>query len=354
MPRIVPVLACTALLAGPAAAAVVTLSDGDFATGDWAVVAATFDDQGNPVTGGSVEGVQQPGGMPGTMRQVTNVTPAAPSPETFTSTFGIHVYTGGTYDPAVEGPIGAIDYAEDARGIDKPQATGLALRQGGRVYYTGLEIFEGAAWRRIGLRVVTAAGFAELTAAGVIQESKPDFSATGAPLEFGFVRGNSTGPGGTGYTSIAAIDNWSVRVTPSCTLDPDCDDGADCTVDACAGGLCTYAPTTDFAVVEGKMTALLALLGEPACGEEPLARKLRRPLAKRLKKARRAVARADDATKETVVDELLDRADGLLEKARERLAAAADAGVVSAECAATLAAFLDEIDRCVAGLPRSE
>ena len=41
----------------------------------------------------------------------------------------------------------------------------------------------------------------------------PDFSVAGAPLEFGFWRGNSTSVGGGGGTTYGGIDNWRVDLT---------------------------------------------------------------------------------------------------------------------------------------------
>ena len=40
----------------------------------------------------------------------------------------------------------------------------------------------------------------------------PNFSASGAPIQFGFYRSNSTSVGGNGMATYGGIDNWSVTV----------------------------------------------------------------------------------------------------------------------------------------------
>ena len=41
----------------------------------------------------------------------------------------------------------------------------------------------------------------------------PDFSATGASIEFGFVRINSTAIGGiVAFSTVAGLDNWSLTI----------------------------------------------------------------------------------------------------------------------------------------------
>lgn len=193
------------------------------------------------------------------------------------------------------------------------------------------------------------------------------------------------------------IDNWRVRVLPPCTLDAECDDGDACTTDACADGLCTGTPldcdegdacttdtctsgtcqhppldcddgnectldacsagtctnvlSADYATVIAKVDDLRALLAGSACGEEPLATKLRKKLSKRVKKARKALDKADDATKAALVQTLVAKANTLLDKGQAALTAAWEAGLISLECANTLYTFIDEIQTCSFGLP---
>ena len=49
------------------------------------------------------------------------------------------------------------------------------------------------------------------------QGEYPDLTASGGPIEVGFLRANSTGAGHpTGFTNPALIDNWTVRLNPPC------------------------------------------------------------------------------------------------------------------------------------------
>ena len=40
----------------------------------------------------------------------------------------------------------------------------------------------------------------------------PNFSAGGAPIQFGFFRANGTGVNGGAYTLAAGIDNWQITL----------------------------------------------------------------------------------------------------------------------------------------------
>jgi hypothetical protein len=45
-------------------------------------------------------------------------------------------------------------------------------------------------------------------------QAHPDFSAGGAPIEFGFIRIISSPAGNVASTRTVGIDNWSVTVNP--------------------------------------------------------------------------------------------------------------------------------------------
>jgi hypothetical protein len=254
-------------------------------------------------------------------------------------------------------------------------------------------------WTRKRLAGITANKLYLLTADGRDGAVHPDFTATGAPIEFGFFRANSNGPGGHSYRIVGAIDNWRVQVNPACTTPADCDDGdactADtcpagacvhgegcydgdpCTTDACDAGTCTYPPfdcddgkacTADscgtdgtcvhtvaatFEVVEAEVTTLIAVLDGPACGAQPLAKKVARNLKAKLAKVRARVASADAATKVAAITRRLGKGDKLLTAARAALDTAVGRGLVTSACRDDLAAFLGEIHDCLAALPRS-
>jgi hypothetical protein len=398
--RILVALLC---LARAAHAAPTVFHDETFTDADWTLVTFGFRSGGGAMAGGSVTAAQDASGNPGPSRQVTDNVPAAPSASEYSTVFGAHFRTGLTYDPSTQGAIASLDYSEDAilvTGGGDGQATGCALRQNGQVYITGGTLVTPAkTWTHKSLSGQKSGNFVHLTAAGLDGSAHPDFTATGTPIEFGFFRGNSNGPGGGSYSIVGAIDNWRVRVNPfcsvaaecddgdgctndacdagactetdvgcddgdACTTDTcsggacahaalDCDDGVDCTRDACVAGTCEHPLDVDFVLVEAKVKTLIGLVGGAACGSEDLAKKLVHKLEAKLAKVRAKIARADHATKAAAIAKLLAKADTLLSAADGALDAAVTHGLVSGPCATTLHGFLDELRQCLAGLPRS-
>jgi hypothetical protein len=398
-------------------------TDGDFAPVDWEIVVFSFKYSGGAFPGGAVTASQETGGYPGTLRKINDMVVAAPSANDYSSTWGAHLRAGAVWDPMAQtqGPIGTLDYDEDAF-LFAPngdgQLTGLAVRQGGVVYVRPVDVTPDVAWTHKSRAGITAADLYAITDAGQVFTSHPDFSASGGPIQFGFLRANSNGFGGSSYTLSGAIDNWSVGVnapctTPSecddtdaCTTDDcasgacthtrlDCSDGDSCTIDGCAGGTCTHetllcddgdgctddqcsntvcgstpkscadtnpctldgcvagactaTPAAPFDLVEARIGDLINLVKNGPCAEEPLVRAVSKKLLKKLAKARARVAAADTASKAAAITRLLGKADHLLDVAQALLATAVDRHLLSAECAATLRGFLDELRVCVAG-----
>jgi hypothetical protein len=236
-----PLAALLATLLTAASAHAVPFSDGDFVPANWEIVVFSFKSTGGAHPGGSVTATQEAGGYPGTLRQVVNGIVAAPSATEFSTTWGVHFHAGDVWNAAVQGPIGTLDYREDARlfapGGDG-QLTGIAVRQGGVVYVADVDVTPETVWTRKERKGIQAANLYAIIDTGADFNAHPDFSGAGTPLEFGFFRANSNGNGGGSYTITGAIDNWSVRVNPPCTSVLDCDDGDACTTDACTNGAC--------------------------------------------------------------------------------------------------------------------
>ena len=200
-------IALVALMAGLAAAATVTIQDGTFQNADWTASIEVING------GGSVIGYQvAAGGNPTSFRRIENTLNSAIGTGVANTVLGFHRFAGGVYDPAVGGPILSLSYSEDSQRISGGvQACGLALRQGGVVYYGPGFLTPTAfgTWATTTQPALTAAQFDAL-AAGV---QNPDFSVAGAPIEFGFYRSNSTSTGGGGGTTYGGIDNWNVVLT---------------------------------------------------------------------------------------------------------------------------------------------
>jgi hypothetical protein len=163
-------------------------SDATFNGTDWGITNLQVGTGG----GGAASGLQaNTGGNPGDFRRVFNVVMFNPGPSPTAGVFGIHLRTAAVYDPSSQGAIKTIDYSEDAILFSGSQSWSPALMQGG-AYYLPLP----------------TSSFLQYPLFG----ANPDFSGSGGPITFGFVRGSLTvGPPGT---AEGGIDNWFITVRP--------------------------------------------------------------------------------------------------------------------------------------------
>jgi hypothetical protein len=240
------------------------LRDRTFADADWSITTFVTGD------GGDVEDAQTAPGNPPPSRYVRTAVNASPSPTESSAVTGVSLHAGMTYDPSAEGPLASVDYFEQARlvqGFGDGQATGIALRQDGKVYVAHVGTTPDFAWTPKEALGLFESGFIRVVDGGFETDELPDFSA-GGEIEFGFYRANSTSPGAIGFETIALIDNWTVLLNPSCDGDDDCvypdacfvgtcvagacratpmacDDGDPCTTDLCTAGVCQTAPACD-------------------------------------------------------------------------------------------------------------
>ena len=200
----------------PTGALAQTVSDGTFLDTDWT---GTQFVAGN---GGTSTGAQVlAGGNPGSYRNVIDALNAAPVGSQ-TIVLSTHIYTPFTYTPSVTGAIGSLNYAEDAACtagcFGAGQSTGPALLQGGNLYILGSSTVitgPGAAWSPHTLNALTALdfGLVSVTPTTIVDNTQhPNFSAGGAPIQFGFFRANGTGVNGGAYTLAAGIDNWQITL----------------------------------------------------------------------------------------------------------------------------------------------
>lgn len=208
------VIATVVALSTPAAAQ--TVSDSTFLDTDWALTQFT-----TPGGGTSTGGQVLVGGNPGAFRNITDALNNAPTPSTASIVLSTSIYTPFTYSPGVSGAIGSLNYSEDAACtagcFGAGQSTGPALLQGGNLYISNSGAITGPAltWSTIPLNGLTAADFAlvMVTSTTLYDNTQhPDFSAGGAPIQFGFLRANGTSVGGGGYTLAAGIDNWQITI----------------------------------------------------------------------------------------------------------------------------------------------
>jgi hypothetical protein len=183
-------------------AATATFSDGTFLDANWTTTVEVKDG------GGTASGFQVgSGGNPGAFRQ-TNISLNSSSGSQNNGVWISHRMSGATFNPSLSGAIVSISYSEASLLISTVQACGIAIRQGGVIYY-GPSFLDTYSWSTTTQPALTAANFDALPA-GV---QNPNFSNTGGAIEFGFYRANSTGVGSFGYSTQGGIDNWSVTVT---------------------------------------------------------------------------------------------------------------------------------------------
>ncbi len=153
------------------------------------------------------------GGNPGGQRRMTHVMPGTEDGEANPTQIAVlHNYTGGGWDPAVDGPLSHIDYAEDQIEFDPPFdgaaiGTRFAVVQDGVTYLAGINppdnAFRNTDWRIT--RVVN------LTPEDFVPAPGPDFSADGGAMTFGYARSN-TSRSGREIVLQHGIDNWTVEL----------------------------------------------------------------------------------------------------------------------------------------------
>lgn len=200
-------LQATASLAVSATPGIV-FSDGQFLTGQWQAAPAIV--AGYPTFAHSEEQVLS-GGHPDAFRRM-NVQVAPGSGLSSVS----HLWLSSTYDPAVQGAIRTVDYAEDCIEFDAGEFTyvesGAFIEQLGRRYFSSRSPLQcsKSGWTHVALYSLSDRDFVLFD--GPVcgpSEACPDFSASGAPLRFGY---RKTTFGAPGDSAQHGIDNWKITV----------------------------------------------------------------------------------------------------------------------------------------------
>ncbi|RME05987.1 MAG: hypothetical protein D6812_02265, partial [Deltaproteobacteria bacterium] len=186
----------------------ISFSDETFADSDWTAPLFFFSDP-DIAYSNQQEGS---GGNPGAYREFSAVR-TTPSP---TSTFvrQAHLRNGAIFDPATEGAITSLSYTFDILSLPISGsgyvsfALGLLLYQNGAYYIAGGFGYTSTGWRRIQQSFTSSISFYRIAGSG---PDHPDFSASGAPIRFGFFSQVFFATGGIG-TKVGGIDNWSVTM----------------------------------------------------------------------------------------------------------------------------------------------
>ena len=178
--------------------------------------------------------------------------------------WGVGARHSATVDPAAMGGIGSIDYQQIARKASLDGvAQALLLIQNGKYYRTAFNVIppsSSSPFQTFTAAGLTAASFGEFTGQSYKYSepaadgranfsSNPDFSATGAPISFGWLGHFQSGSGGYG-TADATVLPFSLA-SPGST-----DSNA------------AYLLTTDFSITFNEVpepaSALLAVVGMTA------------------------------------------------------------------------------------------
>jgi hypothetical protein len=191
----------------------VVFQDGDFLPANWTVSAIAA-----PALNGPVNSEEQMtnGGNPDAYLKMTQAMTQGPS-----SLRVFHTNQLATYDPAAQGAIYVIDYADDCIALSVGTSniagnTTLMIEQAGRRYTANVSTryCRSSAWvSAITTSALGAVDFAlaDGPACGV-GESCPDFSATGKPLRFGFSSNVDLTALWPATTVVHGIDNWKITV----------------------------------------------------------------------------------------------------------------------------------------------
>ena len=145
------------------------------------------------------------GGNPGAYRHVTFLDPQNGTIGTF------HYWEAGVYNPSVQGAILTLDYSFDIQGPPQAQMSYLFLaRQGNNVYldFPGHRSPDDGSWATVGGQARTAENLLLFMGSG---PSRPDFSASGEPIVFGYYLTSPIVP-----SAETKLDNFEVVIYSPC------------------------------------------------------------------------------------------------------------------------------------------
>ena len=119
-----------------------------------------------------------------------------------------HVSNSFTYNPATQGDILSLDFSIDYKTDGSTVGQGFVVAQGGNVWYGSyIAIASSGQWLSRG----SSGPLTALDFQGFFDAARPDFSANGAPITFGYNTANSSTL--YGYSTTSGFDNFSVTIT---------------------------------------------------------------------------------------------------------------------------------------------
>jgi hypothetical protein len=188
-----------------------TVEDTEFVDSDWKMTSYAYGTYGGSGSAAQVGGTREISNSCGPFYSGAN---------------NVSLYQPFTYDPAVQGALSGLSFSIDTRYLTGLSAYGFVVAQGANVWGAGYQI-NTPSW--LTYEVEPAEGDYFPIAPGTV--GAPDFSAEGAPLQFGFYTANSSA-GGSGYTHTGQWDNFRVEFVPEHPPDVD-GDGVEDALDLC-------------------------------------------------------------------------------------------------------------------------
>lgn len=195
-----------------------SLFDADFADANWTTT-KIYDT--TAASGATVTATQQTsGGNPGAFRETTQQWIGGNG-----VSLGLeaaHLLSSATHDPAQAGAIDHIDFSFDVIILSQHGgATGISifplLVQNGQ-YYQASDVPDGGsppnlvAWTHEVFSRKTELDFVNINAGPGTGSVNPDFSSSGAPIQFGYGTGNGSATS-VPTTTVSGVDNWNVLIT---------------------------------------------------------------------------------------------------------------------------------------------
>lgn len=182
----------------------IVFSDSEFASGDW------FYEVGAWGGGAGFSTQELSGGNPGAYRLINLSMTAG------TGGAGLYAFKStAVHDPSTQGAIASVAFSEDLRmvvGSVPGMSSGSMLLQNGLRYYRWCWETDSVSWTN---RTAHPTGSHDYLLDGLQDNGsnpiRPDFSANGAPITFGYFR-NIQGVAGTNFFMTSGIDNWTTTV----------------------------------------------------------------------------------------------------------------------------------------------
>lgn len=136
-----------------------------------------------------------------------------------------HLHQDAIYDPQTQGAITSIDYSYDLRnpqtGMHHAIGFSPLLLQGGAYYKALDDNASNFSWTGYGRTGLAATRFTRIAGSGPV---RPNFSASGSPIQFGYVTSNVSagdfGDGGALENLQGDIDNWMITLTSESAPEP--------------------------------------------------------------------------------------------------------------------------------------